>query len=222
MSFIRDWHEKRRLSWPVGRWKSEGMLGPVVKVEKKVRKCVAKIEQKEPYLGACDSSFLGRTPRRGFAPWAYRGCAPDPRASLQLYSVPRPAHHRMPVKMQTRVKFAALGRRWSRLKVISHGKNPRPTASGAHSRARQLAIIFGLGCSLPRSTARYHLRPRATNLALAAHSLAFASLRVISLIQTIFFPVYKFSLCRIYTSFFSNTIHKLPASQCTEKKSLVK
>ena len=46
--------------------------------------------------------------------------------------------------MQTRVKFAALSRRWSRLKVISHGDNPRPTASGRHCRARRLAITFGL------------------------------------------------------------------------------
>ena len=65
--------------------------------------------------------------------------------------------------IQTRVKFAALGRRWSRLKVISRGKNPRPTASASHSRARQLTIT---------------LRPRATYLTLAAHSLAFVSLRV--------------------------------------------
>ena len=46
--------------------------------------------------------------------------------------------------MQTRVKFAVLGRRRSRLKVISHGDNPRPTASGHHSRAGQLTITFGL------------------------------------------------------------------------------
>ena len=37
--FTRHWHKKRRLSWPVGRWESEEMLGRVVKVEKKVRKC---------------------------------------------------------------------------------------------------------------------------------------------------------------------------------------
>ena len=64
--------------------------------------------------------------------------------------------------MQTRVKFAALGRRWSRLKFISCGKNSRPTASGSHSRARQLAITFGL------------VRRTWSSL----HSLAFASLRV--------------------------------------------
>ena len=29
-------------------------------------------------------------------PWAHRGSAPDPSASLHLYSRPRPAHHRMP------------------------------------------------------------------------------------------------------------------------------
>ena len=34
-SFTRHWHEKRRLSWPVGRWESEEMLGCVVKVKKK-------------------------------------------------------------------------------------------------------------------------------------------------------------------------------------------
>ena len=33
------------------------------------------------------------TPCRGFAPSPYRGCAPDPRPSLHLYSLPRPAHH---------------------------------------------------------------------------------------------------------------------------------
>ena len=32
--FIRLWHWKRRLSWPVGQWKSEGMLGRIIKVEK--------------------------------------------------------------------------------------------------------------------------------------------------------------------------------------------
>ena len=37
-----------------------------------------------------------RTPRRGFAPGPHRGCAPDPRAALRLYSLPRPAHYRMP------------------------------------------------------------------------------------------------------------------------------
>ena len=36
---------------------------------------------------------------------------------------------------------------------------------------------YGLGFSLPRSTAHDHLRPRATNLTLAAHSPAFVSLR---------------------------------------------
>ena len=46
--------------------------------------------------------------------------------------------------MQTRVKFAALSRRWSRLSVISRGKTLRPTTSGSHSRARQLAITFDL------------------------------------------------------------------------------
>ena len=40
--------------------------------------------------------FALRTPRRGFAPGPHRGCAPDSRASLHLYSLPRPAHHRMP------------------------------------------------------------------------------------------------------------------------------
>ena len=44
--FIRLWHWKRRLSWPVGKWKSEGMLGRVLKVEKKVRNSVVKIEKK--------------------------------------------------------------------------------------------------------------------------------------------------------------------------------
>ena len=37
---------------------------------------------------------------------------------------------------------------------------------------------YGLGFSLPRSTAHDHLRPRATNLSLAVHSPAFVSLRV--------------------------------------------
>ena len=36
-----------------------------------------------------------RTPRRGFGPEPDQGCAPDRRASLLLYSLPRPAHHRM-------------------------------------------------------------------------------------------------------------------------------
>ena len=33
--FIRLWHWKRRFSWPVGQWKSEGMLGRILNVEKK-------------------------------------------------------------------------------------------------------------------------------------------------------------------------------------------
>ena len=53
-TFIRLWHWKRGLSWTVGQWKNEGMLGRIVKVEKKVRKSVIKIEKKQPYLGACD------------------------------------------------------------------------------------------------------------------------------------------------------------------------
>ena len=36
------------------------------------------------------------TPRRGFARGPHRACAPDPRASLRLCSLPRPAHRRMP------------------------------------------------------------------------------------------------------------------------------
>ena len=44
--FIRLWHWKRRLSWPDGQWKSEGMLGRILKVEKTVRKSVVKIEKK--------------------------------------------------------------------------------------------------------------------------------------------------------------------------------
>ena len=39
MHFIRHWHEKRRFSWPFGRWKSEEMLGRVVKVEKSEEMC---------------------------------------------------------------------------------------------------------------------------------------------------------------------------------------
>ena len=75
--------------------------------------------------------------------------------------------------MQTRVKFAVLGRRWSRLNVISRGKNPRSTASGRHSRTRQLAITFGL----VRRTWR------------SLDSLAFASLRVMyySLLRSLVF-----------------------------------
>ena len=46
MNFTRLWHWKRRLSWPVGQWKSEGMLSRIVKVEKKVRKSVVKIKKK--------------------------------------------------------------------------------------------------------------------------------------------------------------------------------
>ena len=33
-------------------------------------------------------------------PGPRRGCAPDPRASLHLYSLPRPAHHRMPAMIK--------------------------------------------------------------------------------------------------------------------------
>ena len=45
--------------------------------------------------------------------------------------------------------------------------------------ARCQPAAYGLGFSPPRSTARDHLRPRAMNLTLAAHCLAFVSLRVI-------------------------------------------
>ena len=81
--------------------------------------------------------------------------------------------------MQTRAKFAAPGRRWSRLKVISRGKNPRPTASGSHSRARQLAITFGLARQTWRSL----------------HSLTFDSLRVmyyffLFLLHSLAFPYF--------------------------------
>ena len=56
---------------------------------------------------------------------------------------------------------------------------------------------YGLGPSFPRSTARDHLRPRATNLTLAAHSIAFVSLRVIYYspcmpTYTIFFNIRNF------------------------------
>ena len=37
------------------------MLGRIVKVERKVRKCVVKVEKKEPYLGACDCLEKGKT-----------------------------------------------------------------------------------------------------------------------------------------------------------------
>ena len=50
--FIRLWHWKRRLSWPVGQWKSEGMLGRILKVGKKARKHWKIL--KKPYLCACD------------------------------------------------------------------------------------------------------------------------------------------------------------------------
>ena len=36
--FIPLWYSKRRLSWPVGQWKSEGMLGRILKVEKSEEK----------------------------------------------------------------------------------------------------------------------------------------------------------------------------------------
>ena len=53
--FTRHWHEKRRLSWRVGRWESEEMLGRAVKVEKSEEMLgrAVKIEKK-PYFGACD------------------------------------------------------------------------------------------------------------------------------------------------------------------------
>ena len=44
--------------------------------------------------------------------------------------------------------------------------------------ARWHPSAYGLGFSLPRSTAHDHLQPRATNLTLAVHSPAFVSLRV--------------------------------------------
>ena len=44
--------------------------------------------------------------------------------------------------------------------------------------ARWQRSAYGLGPSFPRWTAHDHLRPRATNLTLAAHSLAFVFLRV--------------------------------------------
>ena len=40
--FIRFWHRNRRHSWPVGQWRSEGMLGRILKVEKKVRRSVVR------------------------------------------------------------------------------------------------------------------------------------------------------------------------------------
>ena len=52
----------------------------------------------------------GSAPCRGFAPGPHRGCAPDPRASLRLYSFPRPAHHRMPaiIKVTQAANFNVL------------------------------------------------------------------------------------------------------------------
>ena len=61
-------------------------------------------------------------------------------------------------------KFAALGRRWSLLRVISRGENPRPSASGSHSRARQLAIIFDLVRRTSRSSAFPHFRLSTRNV----------------------------------------------------------
>ena len=37
------------------------MLGRIVKVERKVRKYVVKVEKKEAYLGACDCLEKGKT-----------------------------------------------------------------------------------------------------------------------------------------------------------------
>ena len=71
---------------------------------------------------------------------------------------------------------------------------PRAESGNAHSRkvrstwpkviatesylARWQPSAYRLGPSFPRSTAHDHLRPRATNLTLAAHSPAYVSLRV--------------------------------------------
>ena len=123
-----------------------------------------------------------RTPRRGWSP--------DPRAYSHLYSLHRPAHHphgsnncshssnkfpcphrvkqytHLEVKavMQTRVKFAALGRRWSWLSVISRDKNHRPSASDSHSRARQLAFTFDLVRRTSRSSAFPYFRLSTRNV----------------------------------------------------------
>ena len=61
--------------------------------------------------------------------------------------------HEAKAFMQARVKFATLGGRGLRLSVISRGKNPRPSTSGSHSRARQLAITFDLLRRASRSSA---------------------------------------------------------------------
>ena len=47
MVLIRFWHRNRRHSWPVGQWRSEGMLGRILKVEQKVRKGIVRIGKKK-------------------------------------------------------------------------------------------------------------------------------------------------------------------------------
>ena len=49
-------------------------------------------------------------PRRGFAPGPHQGCARDPRASLHLYSLSRPAHRGMPaiIKVTQAANFNVL------------------------------------------------------------------------------------------------------------------
>ena len=71
ISFIRFWHWNRRLSWPVGQWKSEGTLGRILKVEKKVRKRVVRIEKKNarPYTESRKESEESKNRKKNLT-WA--------------------------------------------------------------------------------------------------------------------------------------------------------
>ena len=63
---------------------------------KSILKFVTKFVYETFYVGfVAGGGLRPPSPHREFAPGPHRSCTPDPRASLHLYSLLRPAHHRM-------------------------------------------------------------------------------------------------------------------------------
>ena len=110
-TFIRFWHRNRRHSWPVGQWRSEGMLDRILKVEKKVRKGLVRIGKKNarPYTESRKKSEEKRCKNLTPAPmivWKRKNPSPF-RSSLEC-------NHKMKMKysekggalhLHTRSKF---------------------------------------------------------------------------------------------------------------------